>query len=69
WAAVRDITGNSTLDQKDIIIDNFLPYIEKVEVRINNSSGPLVHSGEWAWDSINNNLEYSCENYISQTEF
>jgi len=46
-----DSDGENTLtEDKVAIIDNFKPYIEKVQVRQDNNSGTLVYNGQWDWN-------------------
>ena len=50
---VEDAAGRNDDEDFKIILDNFKPYIKKVEIRKNNISGSLVYSGNWAWDGVN----------------
>ena len=34
----------------DIVIDNFQPYVKKVEVRIGDENGELAYLAEWEWN-------------------
>lgn len=34
---------------RNILIDNFRPYIKKVEIRKNNVNGSIIYSGDWNW--------------------
>lgn len=34
---------------RNILIDNFRPYIKKVEIRKNNINGTIIYSGDWNW--------------------
>lgn len=58
---VRDITNNDTTDTNRILIDNFIPFIEKIEVRNNSYNGSLIYKGEWTWNSTLVRLEFSSE--------
>jgi PKD repeat protein len=51
----QDIRGNVCQNPATLtrIIDNFRPYIKKVEVRKGSVNGELVYCGEWQWNSGN----------------
>lgn len=50
---------------ENILLDNFRPYIEKVEVRKNNSTGTLFYEGHWTWDG--SGLVFSCQSPVAIT--
>jgi len=47
---VEDASGRDDDDEIKVIIDNFKPYIKKVQVRRDNNSGTLVYNGQWDWN-------------------
>lgn len=50
-AEIETVIGNPySSPQKDIIIDNFRPYIQKVEISSNNQ----IITSAWQWNGINN---------------
>ncbi len=49
----EDVRGNSKSITQTNVIDNFRPYIKKVEVRKGSVNGDLVYSGMWQWNSGN----------------
>lgn len=54
YARVTTITNNQVdniANPLSIRIDNFRPYVEKVEIRNGSSSGELVYSGNWDWSN------------------
>lgn len=47
---------NTYSSMVDVIIDNFLPYIRKVEIFSNSNK---TYSSEWRWDPINGQLNFT----------
>lgn len=45
-----DQTANVFTENHPVIVDNFRPYIEKVDVRKNSPTGTLYYQGKWDWD-------------------
>ena len=64
----EDIRGNACDNPvtQTKIIDNFRPYIKKVEVRTDNANNTLVYEGKWDWQS--GSLIFSTPTNIEFTE-
>ena len=62
----EDAAGNTDDENTsiDVIVDNFRPYIKKVEVR--NSNDEVVYIGNWEWNETA--LEFNTQNGVALSE-
>ncbi|RPH26138.1 MAG: hypothetical protein EHM93_19635, partial [Bacteroidales bacterium] len=45
----EDVTHHQTTEDNTVTLDNFRPYIRKVEIRRNTANGDELYTGEWRW--------------------
>jgi PKD repeat protein len=64
----HDVTNHVATNITDKIIDNYRPYIRKIEIYKSTFGGVKIYSGEWIWDETVKKLVFSSQNTNTITD-